>query len=634
MSQAHLRGQPRSSAARSLPRWLSGRRRKALCALLLGLGLAFGAQADAPPLALDGSEQGLDLRPHLQLLRDPGGRLTPEQAMAAEQPFAPAPDLNLGFSRDAVWLRLELQSRAERARAWQIEFGYAPLDRIELFSERNGSLQRQIGGDSVPAGQRSSEHLSPAFRVRLEPGEQRVLYFRAQSSGNLSLDARIWQAEAFARHSRLGLMLQSAYCGLWMALAGYNLMLFLAVRERSLLLYALFVASLGCAMLAYGGLGAEYLWSAGGEFGNRALPLSLALAMAAATLFARDFLGTRAALPRWHRALRLAAAAQLGVALGTLLLPLGEALPVLAVSAGAGILLLLACGLRGLPGSPAARIFVVAELPLMLGALLLVLHSFALLPPSLFTIHGIQLGAALEMLLLSCGMAARLRRRRIPRERRAGAASGGAGPRGLEQGQERPRGQGGGRRAPGPAEGHARLSQLALQDPLTGVANRAGLNLRLAQAWQQAHQRQELLALILLDLDGFKAVNDRHGHAIGDLLLTQVAARLQASARATDLVARLGGDEFVLICEAIDNAEQALALAERILHSLGQPMQLGELRLSLSASIGISICNGQSYESLLHEADQAMYLAKADGRSRIHLRQSGTPPGVPQAGLA
>lgn len=629
MSQAHLRGQPRSRAARSLHRWLSGRRRKALCALLLGLGLAFGAQADAPPLALDGSEQGLDLRPHLQLLRDPGGRLTPEQAMAADQPFAPAPDLNLGFSRDAVWLRLELQSRAERARAWQIEFGYAPLDRIELFSERNGSLQRQIGGDSVPAGQRSSEHLSPAFRVRLEPGEQRVLYLRAQSSGNLSLDARIWQAEAFARHSRLGLMLQSAYCGLWMALAGYNLLLFLAVRERSLLLYALFVASLGCAMLAYGGLGAEYLWSAGGEFGNRALPLSLALAMAAATLFARDFLGTRAALPRWHRALRLAAAAQLGVVLGTLLLPLGEALPVLAVSAGAGILLLLACGLRGLPGSQAARIFVVAELPLMLGALLLVLHSFALLPPNLLTIHGIQLGAALEMLLLSCGMAARLKRRRIPLERRAGAA----GTRDLQQEQERLIEQRVAERTAALAEANARLSKLALQDPLTGVANRAGLNLRLAQAWQQAHQRQELLALILLDLDGFKAINDRHGHAVGDLLLTQVAARLQASARATDLVARLGGDEFVLICEAIDNAEQALALAERILHSLTQPMQLGDLRLSLSASIGISICNGQSYESLLHEADQAMYLAKADGRSRIHLRQSGTP-GVPQPGLA
>lgn len=631
MSQGHPRGEPRRRAAVSFLRRLFGARSGALLGLLLGLVL----NAHGGSLDLDGRERGLNLQPHLQLLRDPSGALTAEQAMAPGQPFEPAAgraDLNLGYTRDAVWLRLELRSQARRAEHWQIEFGQPSLDRIELFSD--DSPGPQLNGDGVPAGRRSSDHLSPVFRVHLAPGEQRTLYFRAQSTGNLSLAARIWQERAFARHSRYALMLQTAYLGMLAALAGYQLLLLAAVRKRSLLFHTLFIACCGGAMLAYSGVGAQYLWTTGGDAGNRALPVFLALAMAAAALFSREFLATRTA-PRWHRMLGLAAGLYLGLALAALILPDGLALHLLALTDIAGILLLAACGLHGLARQvPGARLFTLAQLPLLLGALLLLLRSFALVPANLFTSHGIQLGAVLQMLLLSFAMAERLGEPRQPAPARPGAGTR-TPQQTIEalQEQERLLEQRVAERTAALAEANARLSKLALQDPLTGVANRAGLNLRLSQAWQQAHHQQEMLALIMLDLDGFKAVNDAYGHAVGDLLLTQVAERLQASARSSDLVARLGGDEFVLICEAIENTEQAMALAERILQSLKQPMQLGDIRLSLSASIGISICTGQSYESLLREADQAMYLAKADGRSRIRLRHNGTS-GLPQAGLA
>jgi len=597
-------------------------------AMLLGSLAAVAAPGEPPLLRLEGHERSLDLLPYLQLLRDPGGGLQAEEAMADAQAFAPVAsrrDLNLGYTRDTAWLRLDLESQAAEAGEWQIEFTYPSLDLIELFDEA-GEPRR--AGDRVPASQRSGSHLSPAFAVRLAPGERRSLFFRARSGGTLTLDARIWSAAAFARHSQFNLMLQTGYFAMLAALCGYNLLLFLALRERNFLLYVLFAASLGGGMLAHSGFGAEYLWTAGSELDNRLLPLFLALAMALGTLFTRDFLDTAHALPGWHRLLGWACALHFGVALGALLLPVDRALQLLSLSGLGGIPLLLGCGLAGLlRAAPGARIFVLAELSLMAGALVMVLRNFTLLPSNLITTYSVQFGSALEMLLLSFGLAARLSElKRLKLQAREAVLRSQLETLKALQEQERQLERRVAERTAALAEANARLSAMALQDPLTGLANRAGLNQRLAQAWQRAQRKQELLALVLIDLDGFKAINDSHGHAVGDQLLLQVAVRLQAGARATDLVGRLGGDEFVLICEAIGSEEQARALAERILHSLLQPMHLGDLKVTLSASIGISICRGQSCESLLREADQAMYRAKAGGRSRIHQADDGLPP--------
>ncbi|MFC0711211.1 diguanylate cyclase domain-containing protein [Azorhizophilus paspali] len=616
-------------AGERFPRWRICIRLALLLGLLYGAAPAIAGRQDEPvALRLDGSERSLDLRPHLQLLHDPGGQLQAEEVMAGGQAFAPATsgyDLNFGYTRDIVWLRLDLESRAKEVREWQIEFIYPSLDRIELFGLGEAPL---LGGDRVPAEQRDSPHLSPAFSVRLAPGEQRSLFFRAQSSGTLTLDAQIWESAAFARHSRLTLMLQSGYIAMLAALCSYNLLLFFALRERNFLLYVLFAASLGGGMLAQSGLGAQYLWSDGSELDNRALPFFLGLALALGTLFTREFLDTRHALPRWHKLLGQACAVYFGMTLGSLLLPVDRALQTLSVISIVGILLLLACGLAGLlRRSPGARIFVLAELALMAGVVLMSLRNFTLLPSNLVTANSVQFGSALEMLLLSFGLAARLGElKRLKLEAREAVLRSQQEALRTLQEQERLLEQRVAERTAALAEANARLSAIALQDPLTGLANRIGLNQRLTQAWQRAQRKQELLALILIDLDGFKAINDRYGHAAGDQLLLQIAGRLQASARATDLVARLGGDEFVLVCEAIGSEEQAHALAERILHSLGQPVHLGDVQVSLSASIGISICRGQSHEKLLREADQAMYRAKAGGRSRIHRADSDPPP--------
>ena len=156
------------------------------------------------------------------------------------------------------------------------------------------------------------------------------------------------------------------------------------------------------------------------------------------------------------------------------------------------------------------------------------------------------------------------------------------------------------------------LQRMALYDPLTGLTNRTLLTDRIAQAVAGA-DRGAAPAVLLLDLDGFKSVNDGFGHAAGDLLLVEVARRLVAVVRDGDTVARLGGDEFaIVLCDA--TTEEALDVADRILTALARPVPVGDSSCWVGASIGVCLATrGQTADTLLRDADTAMYAAKAAG---------------------
>jgi diguanylate cyclase (GGDEF)-like protein len=159
------------------------------------------------------------------------------------------------------------------------------------------------------------------------------------------------------------------------------------------------------------------------------------------------------------------------------------------------------------------------------------------------------------------------------------------------------------------------LSQLAKFDPLTGLPNRLLFHDRLAQAVQRIDRRDHVVGLIFIDLDGFKAVNDRYGHAMGDRLLVAVAGRLRRVVRRTDTVARLGGDEFTIILEGLRHPEDAARVAEQALLSLRQAFEIGGAVIELGASLGVAIASHATDvpDALTHRADAAMYRAKARG---------------------
>jgi diguanylate cyclase (GGDEF)-like protein/PAS domain S-box-containing protein len=171
------------------------------------------------------------------------------------------------------------------------------------------------------------------------------------------------------------------------------------------------------------------------------------------------------------------------------------------------------------------------------------------------------------------------------------------------------------------------LRHQALHDPLTGLPNRTLLVDRLAQALARADRAPDHRgpALLFVDLDRFKAVNDSLGHDAGDQLLVAVARRLQAGVRPTDTVARLAGDEFVVLCDAVTDASGAVAAAERLRAALAEPIRLDADLVHVTASVGIALADGSTNtpEALLQAADVAMYRAKQDGRSRFEIFDDG-----------
>ena len=167
-----------------------------------------------------------------------------------------------------------------------------------------------------------------------------------------------------------------------------------------------------------------------------------------------------------------------------------------------------------------------------------------------------------------------------------------------------------------------------MHDSLTGLPNQALFLDRLGLALARARRLDSCLAVLFLDLDGFKDVNDRFGHAAGDRLLVEVTARLQSCLRSADTLARLGGDEFAIVAEGYKDTDDPGRVAERAIESLRRPIVIEGQEVAIGTSIGISVLSGpgDGPEDLLHNADLAMYLAKSSGKGQYRTFELGAAP--------
>lgn len=603
-------------AAATMVRYLSIRRvLRSLCPWLavLSLGLAsvaFASHPESPRLLVDADQPMVSLDPYMAFLRDESAALTLEQVQQRQEGFVAAHqrrDLQLSYIQDVVWLRLELQSTASRPIERILQLEYAYLDRVTLYRVSAAGVEVLHAGATLPAAERAVRHRLPIFPLLLAPGEPVTLYLRVQAQGSMTLNSNLWQPQAFYENSDLSYLIMAAYYGMLLALGLYNLLLFFAIRQASFLLYALFVFSFGAAAVTFNGIGPLYLWPELGAPGNRILPVGFTLSATSAVLFTRAYLDTARFSPRWHRLLTVCTFVGGLATLAALLAPLQQALYLMSLFGILIAFMLILCGIscavRRVPG---ARIFVVAWLLLLLGTSMLALRNFGLLPSNSATLYSIQIGSALEMLLLAFGLAARynelkrqkeqaqqemlqsLREQEVILERRVASRT-------LKL-----------------AEANRRLEDIATHDPLTGLPNRSGLAQHLRSAMLRTARRGETLALMMIDLDGFKLINDNYGHDLGDQLLKAVAERLSKVARSSDFVARFGGDEFIVIAEQMIDLAAAEALAERLRQAISAPIVLDGKQLSVGASVGISLSDGKAPEVgvLLQQADAAMYQQK------------------------
>ncbi len=575
---------------------------------LLGTLLATAAQADT---RLDESTAAVALYGQVDYLLDPHDEWALDDVLSADAPWRPSSerrDLGFGYVSGPIWLRMSVTSDAEKTLIWRLALDYASLDDVRLYDVGPDGVHESRAGDTLPYAQRSISHRTPTFEITLAPGEQRTLYLRVSSEGSMTLSGTLMARADFERYSQLNYIAHAVYCGVLLALGLYNLLLFVALRERPFLNYVLFMVAFALSVFSLNGLGAQYLWPSAAPWTNRMLPVSLTLAALLAVVFARSFLDTRQWLPRWDRMLIALCWATALALLGTTLLPVQNALQTMSLSGLLVTLTLLITSFVCIGYKvPGARLFALAWMMLLSGAVLLALRNFALIPSNFVTLYAMQIGSGLEMILLSFALAARFNE--LKRQKEAAL-----------QLNEKVLAQRVAERTQALETANRRLRDMALQDPLTGLANRTALQHHLEQALARSQRNQQLLAVMLIDLDGFKPINDQYGHAFGDRVLGQVAERLRRALRESDLPARLGGDEFVLVCEAVVSAEMATHLASRVLEALGERIVLEGHEVQVGASIGIALSLGHDdATALIRRADAAMYRAKAAGRNRIEL---------------
>ena len=552
--------------------------------------LAFAATAHAAaPDRIEAQAPSARLTGQIAYLIDNSGQLGivqmshPSAQGAFRTPEAPLRTL---YDDRPYWIRVVMQHEGDRG-DWVLAMSTTGLREVEFhgpFDVAGAALGEMVRtGLDRPWASRPLQSERYAFRVRLNAPGQYTAYLRvvSKTSQPLTLTAFDLPDHMAARQDKR--LFDGITYGILLTLLVYNLALAASFRDRTYVHYVLASAAALMTLVSFNGHGARYLfpnWPAAIEASYVVFP-SLWILFGA--LFAHSFLNLASRAP-WFARLNLLTMALSGVALFfglrgdiTTAQRLNEVLSL----AGMGIvftagLLVLTRGYR-----PAAW-YISGQMLLFSAVLTVVLVNWGQLDWPFVLASGLQIGVAAELVVFAIALGSRVRLLKHKSSR-------------LET------------RA-------ASLAQEARTDPLTGLLNRSGLALRA----QELLDRPGSHALMLLDLDRFKPVNDVHGHAAGDAVLVQVAQRLTQAVREGDAVARLGGDEFVILFADAPSHAALEERAQRLQAALRQPIDIGSSGqvVGIDSSVGVATSpqDGRTLEQLLMTADAALYRAKEAGR--------------------
>ena len=555
--------------------------------LLLCLLISHLPWIGATPVVLDEHPHGLLLNNTGQLLwlADDNGALTLDDVRGAEHAarFAPLPaQRRHGEDVRPHWFKVELEQRAASG-DWVLATHTTALKDVRFhgpFDAAGRALAPPVHtGLAQPYATRPLGSERYLMRLQLPGPGTYTVYVRLQGEATAILGLSVWDTAEYLQWRQHKRLFDGICYGILLALLVYNLALAGIFRDPT---YGFYIGQCAFALLtlaSFNGHAAHYLWGQWPwwqERGNVVLP---SLWLLLGTLFARSFLDTRR-VPSLDRLLQAIGA----VAVGTALLGLWGwftiAQTLNEITASVGTLLAAVAAVIVLrSGFQPARWYLGGQALLFLSVLGVVLVNWEVIQAPFMLANGLQIGAAAEMVVFAIALSRRIS--------------------GLRASQTALRLHA------------AHLAQAAATDPLTGLANRTGL----AQGAAQLLADGAPHALMLLDLDRFKPINDVHGHDAGDAVLRAVAARLQAHIRAGDIVARLGGDEFVVLLAAPRSDADLEVLALRLGAAVRQPVEFQGQALTVGASTGIarSPRDGRTLTELMRSADQAMYQAKQSG---------------------
>ena len=577
-----------TAVLRRLPTWIV-----VALALLLSLPTAFAA---SPELLLDDSRPQNPAWPAVMVRGDPGHALTLDEIRREPQAFAaPAgPEGNLGPRQDTVWVRLLLRVADSDGR-WVFDLDYPSIHEAELYLVGEGELilQRRLGAVQ-PFAQRPLPSRSHAAPLPLSAGKRYELYLRVRTPSAMVLPLSLLKPEQHQLREYRVQLVQGLIMGIAVTLLVYSLTHWWSLRNRLFGFYAVMICGSSVFFLVYFGIAQQHFWNEQTSLTLRLAPTALLLALAAGGQFVAHALDTRRNNPWLHRGLALVSAGSVAAFFASLL-GLFDYRATQISTTVLGLLLMLqavpAAWSRARRRDPTGIYMLLGWTSYLLGSIAMAGLLRGLLPASVWSQHSFQWGWLAEMLVWI-----RVLGLNIESVRRA-----------AEQAELEKKS----------------LESLARTDALTGLPNRRGLNAALADALL-AGRPDTALAVYLLDLDGFKAINDNLGHDAGDQLLVQVGQRLRQQLRRSDIVARLGGDEFVIVAGSLPGEAEAMMLGRKLLEAFKQPFTVfgQDCRVGLTIGFALAPQDGHDAAGLLKCADAAMYAGKQAGR---HTVRRGAP---------
>ena len=562
-----------------------------LLALLLGWGAAVHA---APPMLLiDGSSPRVEAWPAVSVLPDESREMDITAVMAQADRFETPRSAyaTLGLRKEPVWLRIPIQWNGRGGPNWMLDIDYAPLNHIDAYLVREGRVvQTARLGNLQPFEKRPVPSRTHALPLELKPDIGHELYLRVETQGAMILPITVMRPQVFHTEALDEHILQGLLAGLGLCLVIYSLVQWVSTREPLFLKYALLTTGSLMFSVVQFGVGGMYLWRDQLWFETHGAALMALLAAGSTFLFVEEVL-RGPGMSRYFARIMHVGAALLGV---VALLYALDVVHIHTVSRVIGTLGLLPA-LMGMPGAvrlarrgdPIGWYFLFAWLGYFVTTAVMVGVIRGYVDANLWTLHAFQAGATLDMVLFMRVLG--LRMRAIHAEARSAV-------------RERDT-----------------FVSMAHTDPLTGLPNRRGLDARLASE-MAATTPDRLLAVYMIDLDGFKQVNDHHGHDLGDELLIAVGQRLAAQLRSSDTVARLGGDEFVVTAGGLADERQARDLGLKLVDAFKAPFALSSGRecvIGLTVGYVLVPLDGDDPVSLLRQADAAMYAGKQGGKGCV-----------------
>lgn len=601
-------------------RWLR------LC--LAGVCLLWASLACAQePLVLDAGSRAVPLAPALRHVHDIAAEADLDTASTwlREGRFAPLPDgrTALGFRNGALWLHARVVNRNADEPRWLLVQNFALADRIDLYARyADGRVVHQTSGDSLPFHLRSVRYRHPNFRIDLPIDEPVDLFVREQSQNSMQVPLTLYSPLAFAEMLRDAQLAIGLYYGILLALFFYNLALWLILRDASYFWYLFHLSAFGLVLFTLNGLSFEFLWPDSAWLAEKSVPLSICLSQIGVQQFTRVFLGLRERWPLGERITRALIVYFALLAIVSTWLPYRLTSPVTTTSVLLSVAWIVAVSIVMLRRKYApARLFLVAWSMFLLGTAMFAGIAFGVLPKNFFTEYGVQIGSALEMLLLSVALGQRYAALRNENDRIVREAK-----QSLEHKVEQRTAEL--RSALAQLEdAHARLRESSQRDALTGLHNRSHFRDRFESLLRQAREHRRPLSLLMIDLDNFKLINDHYGHLIGDECLRWAARTLGHALRPHQdaLLARFGGEEFVVVLPGLNLSAAKLVAEDLRQHLREQPFRSDVHAIRVTASIGVHAIETVAFgdiDPLLQLADQALYRAKADGRDCVRTSQA------------